>query len=347
MESTAKSSEHEITKIFNSYIAAGAIGAAWEVGLLDEVRSRKTVDINDFAAHHDLEHQATNGLVSALATVDILKRDGNIALPGRLLEEAYRTKGLFHWLALGSGGLFANMQHILRNENRKGDYFSRDSAAIAYACRDANKQFMDKVFLDALDSVDHQFNRIVDLGSGSGERLTQILDRYPDATGIGIDIAGPANRLAMADAITRGYRSRITFLEGDARELSYRDEFAQVDLLTSFLMGHDFWPLENCVHSLQRLRKAFPNVQRFFLCDTMRILLGNPQSRYAVREDAVPIFTLGFEFGHALMNVWLPTLEDWESVFEEGGWRCVKQHDMSPPSLTILFELEPLGIEKF
>ena len=345
MESIIGSSEHEIAKIFNSYIAAGAIGAAWEVGLLDEVRSRKAVAINEFAANHDLDHQSTSGLVSALATVDILKREGDIAVPGRLLEEAYRTKGLFHWLALGSGGLFARMQYVLRNENRKGKYFSRDSAAIAYACRDANTQFMDQVFLDALDSVGYSFNSTVDLGSGSGERLMQILDRYPKSTGIGIDIAGPANRIAMADAVARGYSGRITFLEGDGRELSYRDEFAQVDLLTSFLMGHDFWPRENCVSSLQRLRNAFPNVQRFFMCDTMRILMGNPQSRYAVKEDTVPIFTLGFELGHALMNTWLPTLEDWEGVFEESGWRCVKQHHISPPSLTVLFELEPIDVK--
>ncbi|GKU10181.1 unnamed protein product, partial [Fusarium langsethiae] len=61
--------------------------------------------------------------------------------------------------------------------------------------------------------------------------------------------------------------------------------------------------------------------------------------------DAVPIFTLGFEFGHALMDQTIPTLEDWEGVFEEGGWRCVKQHHISPPSLTVLFELEPLKVE--
>ncbi|KXH54163.1 hypothetical protein CSAL01_08801 [Colletotrichum salicis] len=169
----------------------------------------------------------------------------------------------------------------------------------------------------------------------------QVLDRYPQSTGLGIDIAGPAIEVARSDAVKRGYGGRINFLVGDARKLDYRDEFANVDILTSFLMGHDFWPREKCVNSLQRLRKAFPSVKRFFICDTVRILTNDPQSRHAVQEEDVPIFTLGFEFGHALMNVKLPTVEDWEGFFEDGGWVCVKQHHMLPPSLTVLFELVP------
>ncbi|KAF5497446.1 Phenylpyruvate C(3)-methyltransferase [Colletotrichum siamense] len=336
------SSEQDVTKIFNSYIAASAIGAAWEVGLLDEIRKGKPVNVDKFAAQHNLDVQSTHGLVLALSAAEILKREGAFISPGRLLEDAYRTKSLFHWLALGSGSVFSRMQYILRNESRSGRYYSRDSAAIAYACRDANAQFIDSVFLDALKKVDHDFKSAVDLGSGSGERLMQVLDCYPGSTAIGIDIAGPAIEVAKVGAVKRGYGDRITFLEGDARRVEYRDEFSEVDLLTSFLMGHDFWPRETCVSSLQMLRRSFPNIKRFFLCDTVRISIGDPESRHAVADDALPIFTLGFEFGHALMGVKLPTVEDWEGVFQDGGWRCIKQHHMCPPSLTVLFELVPL-----
>ncbi|KAG5974355.1 hypothetical protein E4U55_008217 [Claviceps digitariae] len=334
--------QQEVATIFNSYIASCSIGAAWEVGLLDEVRSNKSVNIDDFAIKHNLDKRSTHGLVTALATASILEHHGNRATPGRLLEDAYRSRGLFHWLSLGSGNLFSRMQYVLRNENRQGMRDTRDSAAIAYACRGANKQFIDKVFLDAVASSGCAFTSVLDLGSGSGERLMQVLDRFPNSTAIGVDIAGPAIEVARAEAARRGYNGRITFAEGDARELEYRAEFAQVDIITSFLMGHDFWPRDRCIRSFQMLRKAFPRVQRFFLCDTVRILLDNADTRYAVQEDAVPIFTLGFEFGHTLMDVTLPTVEDWEGVFEAGGWRCVKQHHMMPPSLTVLFELEPL-----
>lgn len=342
MSSSSVDSERAVANIFNSAIAAAAIGAAWELGLLDEVRDQKQVDVHKFASEHNLDRGSMQGLVTALAVVDVVQHDQYTITAGRLLEEAYKAKSLFHWLALGSGELFSKMQYVLRNENRTGAFYRRDPAAIAYACRDISRQHFDPVFWTAMDGLDYKLHSVVDLGSGSGERLMQILDRYPETTGIGIDIAGPALKVAAAEASRRGFGDRLTFTEGDAREVSYRDEFAQVDLLTCFMMGHDFWPRDNCVATLERLRKAFPNARRFLLGDTTRILLDNADTKYAVTEDNVPVFTLGFEFGHAMMDVYLPTMEEWEGVFDEGGWHCVEKHLIESPSLSVIFELKPL-----
>ncbi|MCJ1355259.1 MAG: hypothetical protein MMC33_005250 [Icmadophila ericetorum] len=340
MKSTVVDSKRAVAAIFNSAIAAAAIGAAWELGLLDELWDQKKVDVHKFATQHDLDSGSLQGLVAALAVVDVVKRDQDTVVAGRLLDEAYRTKSLFHWLTMGSGGLFSRMQYVLRNENRTGDFYRRDPAAIAYACREANRQFFDPAFWAAMDKLNYKFHSVVDLGSGSGERLMQILDRYPGTTGIGIDLAGPAVKVAAAESLERGFEDRLSFTEGDVCELGYRDEFAQVDLLTCFMMGHDFWPRDNCVATLQRLRKAFPMARRFLLGDTTRILLDSARSKYAVTEDNVPIFTLGFEFGHAMMGAYLPTMDEWEGVFAEGGWRLVKRHLIETHSLSVIFELE-------
>jgi hypothetical protein len=329
-----------VATIFNSAIAAAAIGPAWELGLLDELLKQKKVNVHKFAIQNNLDRSSTHGLVTALAVVDVVKRDQDSIVPGRLLNEAYRNKSLFHWLTLGSAGLFSRMQYVLRNENRTGDFYHRDSAAIAYACRDINRQHFDPVFWAAMDGLDYKFHSVVDLGSGSGERLMQILDHLPGTTGIGVDLAGPAIKVAATEALERGFGDRLSFIEGDAREMTYRDEFNHVDLLMCFMMGHDFWPRDNCIATLQQLRKAFPNVRRFLLGDTTRILLDNPRSKYALTEDNVSIFTLGFEFGHAIMGVYLPTMEEWEGVFAEGGWRCVKKHLVESSYLSVIFELE-------
>lgn len=213
----------------------------------------------------------------------------------------------------------------------------------------ANAVHFDPVFWAAMEELDFGITRAVDLGSGSGERLMQILEKYPGTTALGVDIAGPAVQAARGDALARGLGERLSFVEGDVLNLEYRDEFAGVDLLTSFLMGHDFWPRENCVATLRRLRGAFPRARRFFLADTTRILLGGsgdsgerPRPAHGVAADDVPIFTLGFEFGHAMMSAYIPTLEEWEGVFEEGGWRLVKEHHVMPPSLSVIFVLEPV-----
>ena len=343
MSSTTNDSERAVASIFNSAIAAAAIATAWELGLLDELRDQKKVDVHTFATKQNLDDGSMQGLVIALAVADVVERDQNTIMAGRLLDEAYKAKSLFHWLALGSGELFSRMQCVLRNENRTGAFYRRDPAAITYACRDINIQHFDPAFWTAMNGLDYTPQSVVDLGSGSGERLMQILDRYPGTTGIGIDVAGPAIKVAATEASERGFRDRLSFMEGDVLELSYRDEFANVDLLTCFMMGHDFWPRDNCIATLQRLRIAFPQTRRFLLGDATRILLDSAGSKHAVTDDNVPIFTLGFEFGHAMMGVYLPTLEEWEGVFVEGGWRCVGKHLIESLSLSVIFELEPLN----
>ncbi|KAB2098611.1 Phenylpyruvate [Alternaria gaisen] len=328
-----------VADIFNSSIAAHAIGAAWEIGLLDAVRDEKKVNIVSFSEKHDLETYSMQALVVALSVAGVLEHDDDIIMPGRLLEESYKSKSLFHWLCLGSGGLFSRMQHVLRNENRKGDIY-RDPAAIAYACRDISKEHFDPAFWAAIDRLNYTPKKAVDLGCGSGGRLMQILGRFPETLGLGVDIASPSLKVAAAETSARGFGDRLSFKVGDARQMNPEVEYADVDLLTCFMMGHDFWPRENCVVTLRKLREVFPKVHRFILGDATGILLNRTNTKYNCTEDDVPIFTLGFEFGHAMMDIKMPTLQDWEGVFEEGGWRLVKTHLIESLSLSAVFELE-------
>lgn len=343
MSSQANDPKLAVASIFNSALAAPAIGAAWELGVFDELLTKQRLSVEEYASKNDLHLPAVQGLVTVLATVHVLERDQHEVVAGNLFQEAYQTKSLFHWLALGSGNLFSRMQYILRNENRKGDYYIRDPAAISYACRDINEQYIDPTFWAAMSGLDFKFSVVVDLGCGSGGRLMQILDRYPRVRGIGVDIAAPSTKIAVDEASTYGLANRLTFTEGDVLKLAYRDEFADVDFLTCFMMGHDFWPRENCVNTLRRLRDSFPNARRLLLGDTPRLLLNGGDPKYGVTEADVPIFTMGFEFAHALMGVTIPSLDDWDNVFAEGGWRCAKKHftDARPP-LWVIFELVPI-----
>ncbi|QSZ29440.1 hypothetical protein DSL72_003954 [Monilinia vaccinii-corymbosi] len=341
MDSQALDEKQAVARIFNSALAAPAIGAAWELGIFDELRSKKRVNVEEYALKHDLHVDSVQGMVTALAAVNVLKRDQHEIVAGNLFEEAYRAKSLFHWITLGSGDLFTRMQYHLRNEHRKGAYYSRDDAAISYACRDINEQYIDPTWFSALAGLDFKFSTVVDLGCGSGGRLMQILERYPEVRGIGVDIALPSMKVAEGEAADHGLTDRLSFSEGNVLQLDYRDEYADVDLLTSFMMGHDFWPLESCVATLKRLRVAFPKVRRFLLGDTPRFVMYGGDPKYGITEANVPVFTLGFEFIHAMMGVKIPSLDDWDEAFKLSGWRLVKRHltDSQPP-IWVIFELE-------
>ncbi|KAJ4419968.1 hypothetical protein N0V82_004683 [Gnomoniopsis sp. IMI 355080] len=351
--SSSSHEERAVAKIYNSYIAAGSIAAAWEVGLLDALKSQQSLDVLAFASKHDLDKDSTQSLAITLAVADVVKYSPDTATitPGSLFDETFRTMPMFHWLTLGSGGLFSRTQHLLRNENRQGGesfhLHMRDPVAVAYACRTLNKEFYDPVFWRVMDALPYRPRSVVDLGCGSGERLQQILKRFgDDTTGIGIDIAGPTIGFAEEEARKAGFaENRLKFSAGDARVIEPRAEFAEVDLLTSFLMGHDFWPRKRCIYTLRMLRELFPKVRRFLLGDETRGILPCAGSRPPVEQikgEDVPIFALGLEFGHVLMDVYIPTMQEWYDVFEEGGWRCVKGHELQKPAFAVIFELEPL-----
>lgn len=318
-------------QIFNSAVAASAIAAAWELGALGELHDFGTLDVAGFAARNDLHEESTKGLFVALASVGVVRREGATVVPGEQFDDVYQAKSLFHWLARGSAPLFAEIPSVLRNANRSGAYYRRDAKAISAACREANAEFYDPVFWPVLEGLDFEPTAVADLGSGSGERLLQILKRHPGARGIGIDIANPAIEMARSEAHLAGLSDRIEFIESDVRQLQPAPQFADVDLLTCFMMGHDFWPRERCITSLRQLRAAFPSVRRLLLGDNVRTT--------GVPDDEIPVFTLAFEFGHAMMDVYLPTLDEWLDVFDEAGWKCVEAHRVESLAGAVVFEL--------
>ncbi|WP_328644439.1 methyltransferase domain-containing protein [Amycolatopsis sp. NBC_00348] len=315
--------------IFNSAVAAFAVATAWEAGALDALDGGGTLDVPGFCARRDLHEPSIRSVFAALASVGIVVREGDAVVAGPEFAEVYRAKAFFHWLTIGCGELFANMPRIVRNTERTGDFFRRDAAAIGFACRDINRQAFDPVFADALADLDFPVTKVADLGCGSGGRLIDLARRFPGVRGVGVDIAPAVLRSAASNTEAEGLG--FEFVEADVRALGPSPRFDGVELLTCFMMGHDFWPRERCVATLRMLREAFPDARRFLLGDTARV--------EGVPDREKPVFTLGFETAHDLMGVDLPTLSQWDGVFAESGWRLLRARPVEVPAASVIFEL--------
>lgn len=332
-EAEKADAEKTVARIYNSAVAASAIGAAWEVGALDRLAADGGLDIYEFADDQQLDRPAVAGLFRALAAVGIVYRTGTKVVPAPVFAEVYRTRSFFHWLTRGSGELFRRMPEIMRVDNRRGDFYRRDAAAIAFACREMNSFCYNPWFAEALDQHSTDIAACADLGCGSGERLLQLLRRYPGARAIGIDIAPSALDVARGAAHDAGLADRITLIQADVLDLAPRPEFQDVRLLTCFMMGHDFWPRERCIATLRRLREVFPHAER--------LLLGDATRSAETDNEEPPTFRLAFEFGHDLMGTFIPTVGDWESVFPEGGWRLHRTWSIGVAVGEVIFDLEP------
>ncbi|MCW2933706.1 MAG: methyltransferase [Actinomycetia bacterium] len=318
--------------IYNSAVASWAIAAAWEVGALAELHAEGHLDARAFAERRGLDPDSTIGMFRALAAVDIVKReDGAVAVSSNF-DDVYRFKSFFHWLSRGSAELFRQMPSAMARKNGVQQHYQRDSAAIAFACREIDELCYAPTFWAAIDRLDFDFGVVADLGCGSGGRLIDILTRFPKARGIGIDIASPALAVAREAAAAARVTDRVSFTRADVTDLPEDPRFKDVELITCFMMGHDFWPRDRCVAVLRGFRTLFPAARR--------LLLGDATRTSGIPDAELPVFTLGFELGHDLMGITIPTTADWESVFEEAGWTLAAINRIDMTVGEVIFELE-------
>jgi SAM-dependent methyltransferase len=313
---------------FNGAVAAAALSAAWDIGLLDELADRDTVDVPEFTARTGTHPEPVRRILAALSSRRIVVDAGpNLAQRGPGFDEAFRTKGFFYWLTRGCGELFTDLTDLVTADADRE--MRRDSRAISVACRSIARTFFDPPLRDLLDGID--FTTVADLGCGSGDRIIMLAEQRPAIQAIGVDIAQGALAVAREAVQDAKLEARITLTQDDVLNMSPRPEYADVDLVTCFLMGHDFWPRDNCVKTLQQLREIFPNLRNLVLGDTCRSV--------GVEGPDLPMFTLGFETVHAVMDQYLPTLDEWYSVIDESGWHLADQRLIDLPAFSFIFQL--------
>ncbi|MFJ6795419.1 class I SAM-dependent methyltransferase [Streptomyces sp. NPDC091268] len=321
-----------IDDVYNNTLTAYAISAAWELGLLDRLdASESPVDLAGFAREHDLDAPSVEAIARGLAIAGIiaLGPDRKAATPGPLFADTWAKKGFFYWLTRGCGDLFRTLPELVKNANRTGDYVVRDYKAIGLAARDAGYSYVDPTFYKII--ADRGLTFGADLGCGSGERLIKLAGRDPEFRGIGVDYARGALALATESVADAGLSHRVSVVHGDAKRMAYQPEFAEVDFVCSFMMGHDLWPREDCLESLKKIGEAFPAATDLIICDTYRSDLPATETH--------PVFTLGFETAHAVMGQAIPSLAEWNDVLAESGWHRADVIDFDLPPYTALMHL--------
>ncbi|MFD2467874.1 class I SAM-dependent methyltransferase [Amycolatopsis silviterrae] len=318
---------------FNGAVAAAALSAAWDIGLLEELAERGAVELPEFTARTSTHPDGVRQVLAALSSRRIVVFDagGEVVRRGPGFDEAFRTRGFFYWLTRGCGELFTDLTTLVRVEEGADRQMRRDARAISVACRSIARNFFDPPLREVLDGLD--FTTVADLGCGSGDRIIMLARERPGVQAIGVDIARGA--LAVAGEAVREAKleDRITLTQDDVLDMLPRPEYADVDLVTCFLMGHDFWPRDACAKTLQRLREIFPNLRGLILGDTCRSV--------GVEGPDLPMFTVGFETVHAIMDQYLPTLDEWYSVIAESGWHLADQRLIDLPASSFIFHLTP------
>lgn len=317
------------TEVFNSAITAFAIPAAWSCGLLDVLAVEGSVSLSGFVVAHDLHEPTVRAIAHALASRRIVRIVDEEVQQGIEFDSFYQTKGFFTWLLSGCGEMLRRSGAVARSSGRQSGFIQRDGAEIGTGTGDFGRQFIDPVFRRAVSRT--SATMVADLGCGTAERLVDLIKSTPGLQGLGIDISKEAVEQANERVKAAGLEDRLRVVQGDARSVLALPEFAEVDLVTSFLMGHDFWPRERCLRVLEQIAEAFPKAREFLLCDTYRSALPPGVEP--------PMLTQGFEYMHALMGQYIPSLEEWRGLFQASVWQCDEEFDTTLPPYTKIFLL--------
>ena len=323
--------------IFNAYVTASAVSAAVQLGLLDDVHERGTVAVDEFGDQLDLYGPAVRSVADVLVQDNILavvEPNPFVVGAGPAFDDIWVNKGYFLWLVRGYGDMLSRVGELSANTGRDGVSHLRSGRAIAQAGKDYGARFVDPVISDMVAELD--FSVMADLGCGSANRIIELAKRHPEKRFIGVEVDPGAVDVAR-EAVERAHMSaRIEIVHDDVRRLRERPEYADVDALLCFFLGHDFWPRENCLATLDRLRRRMPRVRNFLLSDTYR-----SPGRFG---DRAPIFTLGFELTHAVMGQHVPTVEDWVDLFESSTWNLRQRTELGI-AFSEVFHLTPRTVD--
>jgi hypothetical protein len=317
----------DVAHIFNSAIGAAAIASAFELGLLEKLAKDGSLQVRKYCRERDLHIGSVQSILHSLHCFEIaeLTPDRSVAQPGPAFQEAYDTKGYFMWLVRGYGNMLQKLPSIISDGAPTEDGIGRDGHYIAVAGKDYGGLHVDPYFMEMLE--EEPFQVAADFGCGSAERLIRLAESRPDLRGVGVDTNTDAVAVARRSIEKAALQDRLQVVASDVRGLAPNPVFADVEVIFCFFMGHDLWPRATCLRTLQEIKAAFPRAQRFLFCDTHRSDL--PAS------VNFPIFTLAFEFTHAVMGQYIPSRSEWLELFEESGWTCAGQRDVDIPFSTI------------
>jgi SAM-dependent methyltransferase len=199
-------------------VRVAAVGAGLRLGVLDALsqRSASGSELAESAGWSDdavldafLHVLGQLGLVRQKAGRWQLARRGRQVVEDDVVRASYEAFSGYHT------GLYAELAEQLRGGTPRRD-IEDEGELIARLSR-----VMNPFVLAALDEQvdDRQPERILDVGCGSGSHLVHLLQRAPEATGLGVETDAAAAALAGRTIEDAALGRRAEVVEGDVRKV--------------------------------------------------------------------------------------------------------------------------------
>lgn len=305
------------TELIRGHVATNAMHALLNIGLIDEMLTKQSVDLREFAESRNLDPDLLRPVCDALSSMRILSREGasyRLDDKGRLLVDVFRG-----WMEVSYGyaEIFHNLEPVLRRQKVYGRDFYRKSDFVARG----SGEMEDKLFFPlACEMIAAKgYRRVLDLGCGDGTFLRSLCSRNSEVMCYGIDIAPEAVDLGNRLSRQAGLADRVVLHAADIQDVQEMpEELKSVQVATIFFVLHEilYHGEDRLIEFLTAFRRKFPGVP-LIAFEAIRPSYEQMRSR--------PGVAIYYFLYHDLSHQKPVSREKWRELFRAAGWTGIEE----------------------
>jgi len=315
-------------EMIRGYLETTTMHALLNVGLIDEMQKKGSVDIVEFAAQANLERAVLDPLCEAFYCLGMFERhEGRYTLSdkGRNIVEVMRG-----WLEVcyGYSEVFHSLEPLLRKEKVYGKDFYRRSDFVARGSGEMENLLFFPMVNDII--IAHGYERVLDLGCGDGTFLRLLCGLNPKVRCYGIDLAPAAVEEGNRVLREMGLQERVSLSALDISKIEQAD-LPAIDVATVFFVLHEllYFGEDVLLNFLKDFRRLFPNTP-LIAFEAVR-----PPAEDLRKHPGISVYYFLY---HDLTQQKPVDAETWKSLFRRAGFESIEERllDFAKAAIYIL-----------
>lgn len=265
---------------------------------------------------------AASSLLMGLVAAGLLERDGDLFVPCFDMAQRRYEAGYVSWALTANRPYLDHAEKYLRDPDAVAGRFERDGRSVAISSRWIGSGGFYPDQCAAL--LAGRPRRIVDLGSGAGQLLIQLLTALPNATGLALDMSAEACETAEEAAKEASVADRLTVVNRPIQSLLGDPEPVRgASVVHAGFVLHDVADDPVILHGI--LRACHDG-----LSDGGRLVVTDAVPYAQDRRERA--FSALFTYLHATsMGVRLLSEDEWRVAFEAAGFGEVTMTPLPMP----------------
>lgn len=307
-------------EMIRGYFETTTMHALLNVGLIDEMLKKPSVDLNEFAAAANLEIHVLQPLCEAFYCVGMFDRHGSaytLSEKGRSTVEVMRG-----WLDVcyGYSEVFHSLEALLRKEKVYGREFYRRSDFVARGSGEMENLLFFPLVNDIIKA--NGYRRILDLGCGDGAFLRHLCEMNQDVECFGIDLAPAAVEEGNRGLREAGLEKRVSLFALDISKIDQvSGALKNIDAATVFFVLHEllYFGKNVLLDFLKSFRRLFPGAP-LIAFEAVR-----PPLEEMRRHPGISVYYFLY---HDLTQQKPVDADTWKQLFRAAGFASIEERSL-------------------